>query len=56
MYLPGRCASVIIHDSSSGLESVVGHFGILHPIILRNYEIQHALIAAVHIDVAPLFQ
>jgi len=56
MYLPGRCAAVVLHDARTSCDTILGHFGIIHPNVLKNYDIQHALIAGLHIDVAPLFQ
>ena len=39
MYLPGHAASV--HVNVEGKHHVVGNFGILHPTVLKNYELPY---------------
>jgi len=52
-YLPGRSADIVIKNTANQNTHVVGHFGILHPEVLKKFEIPH-LISAMHMDVLPL--
>jgi len=39
MYLPGHAASV--HVNIKGKHYIIGDFGILHPTVLKNYELPY---------------
>mmetsp|Transcript_48726 Transcript_48726/g.54515 ORF Transcript_48726/g.54515 Transcript_48726/m.54515 type:complete len:650 (+) Transcript_48726:46-1995(+) len=53
MYFPGRAAQVLLTKPSSDEKIRVGTFGILHPLVLKNFDIQHPC-SIVEIDLEEL--
>lgn len=55
IYFPGTCGEVRVMDTKTGKEQVAGNLGILHPKVLKEYEIGFP-ISAVHLSVDVLME
>jgi len=49
-YLPGRCAEVVVRNTSTNVDTVLGTLGIVHPDVLKSYKIPNP-ISALHINI-----
>ena len=38
-FFPGRCCDIVVMDGEK--EEVVGHFGVLHPQVIKNFELRY---------------
>ena len=38
-FFPGRCCDIVVVDGEK--ENVVGHFGVLHPKVVKNFELRY---------------
>lgn len=38
-FFPGRCCDIVVIDGEK--ETVVGHFGVLHPNVVKNFELRY---------------
>ena len=38
-FFPGRCCDIVV--ANQGKEEVVGHFGVLHPQVIKNFELRY---------------
>ena len=52
-FFPGRCADIMLIKPSTGVKTKIGTFGVLHPEVLKAYDIPFPT-SAVELDLEPL--